>query len=94
MLKNIIGIYFGFGFATDLFIILYCWLVGQLSLGLIIGAFVLFSFLTLGAAFYFALSLVIDHIEDLLSSIKIESAPDMSLSEPLFEVERTFDDEI
>ena len=88
MLKNIIGIFVEvFGEVTE------C-LVGQLSLGLIIGAFVLFSFLTLGAAFYFALSLVIDHIEDLLSSIKIESAPDMSLSEPLFEVERTFDDEI
>jgi hypothetical protein len=58
-----------------------------------IGLLILISFIFLGFAFHYSLAQVIEQLEDILSSIRIEAvASSLPTSEPVFEIEREEDE--
>jgi|WetSurMetagenome_2_1015567.scaffolds.fasta_scaffold02911_13 hypothetical protein len=72
-----IGLIFGFGYIFSI----------ALNTLLFLSCIIFFAFNFLGLAFHYSLSLIIEYLEDLLASIKIEAIPaTLPTSEPVFEI--------
>lgn len=90
MTKRVLWKYFLYSLPTALFIWIFFYLNTHNILYSVIAMLlvILFSIFS-GLAFVSSMSLIMEHLEEILSSIRIESAVSfMPTSEPLFEVER------
>jgi hypothetical protein len=96
MLRKILEIYIIASLVPILLIcglsyIIYPHILMIILLGLIIFVFFIF----LGLAFHYSLALIIEQLEEMLSSIKIESiAAALPMSEPVFNIEREQEEEV
>lgn len=88
MNKKILMIYSCFGLLTLLTIFGFGYIFAiSLNILFLFSCVNIFAFIFLGLAFQYSLALVIERLEDLLASIKIEAIPAITpTSEPVFEI--------